>query len=529
MAETQYKSIVIGAGHNGLVAAAYLARAGLRPLLLERRKIIGGGTITEEIYPGFRCPTLAHSTEPLLPGLATDLKLYKHGFTVLDSETQLFAPNPNGSPITIYKDVTRTIGSLKQISPHDADRYPDFAKSFVNIGRMLAPLLKMTPADLDSMTLGDYWNFGKLGVQFRSLNKRDASRLLRWTPMAVADLSKEWFETSLLRALIEARGIQGAFAGPRSAGTSVNLLIQAALTGSPLTPAAFVRGGMGALSNALALAACKAGANIRTNAMVKNVRVKDNKVIGVCLASGETLESPIVVSNADPQTTMLKLVRPEDLNPEFLLKIENYRSRGSAAKVNLALSGLPAFLDAESASLSGRIHIGHDTDYLEKSFDSAKYGECSPSPYLDITIPSINDPSLAPKGAHVMSIYAQFAPYSLKDGNWEAHRECFGDVVIKTLEAYSPKLREMILCRQVITPVDMENEYGISGGHPLHGEPSLDQMFACRPLLGWARYRTPIKGLYLCGSGTHPGGGVTGAPGLNASREVIADLKTSNP
>jgi phytoene dehydrogenase-like protein len=307
----------------------------------------------------------------------------------------------------------------------------------------------------------------------------------------------------------------------------------AALDGHAVAPASFIKGGMGALTEALARAAQAAGAEIRTGAEVAQIQVDKGEATAVMLAGGEELPARAVVSNADPRHTFLHLVDPAKFDPEFLIKIRNYRSLGSAAKVNLALAGLPDFTALKRsdsngrAELSGRIHIGPNIDYLERAFDAAKYGDYSPEAYMDITIPSFTDPTLAPEGKHVMSIYVQYAPYHLKDGDWTTRREEFGDAVIKSLSAYAPNLDNLIIHRQVITPSDLERTYGLTGGHVLHGEPSLDQLFAFRPLIGWAQYRSPVKRLYLCGAGTHPGGGVTGAPGANASREITRDLKAA--
>jgi phytoene dehydrogenase-like protein len=372
------------------------------------------------------------------------------------------------------------------------------------------------------------WDLGKIGLAFRGLGKKDAYRLLRWGPMAVADLVAEWFETELLRAVIASRGIIGAFAGPWSAGTSTGLLWQAAMNGHATAPAAFVKGGMGGLSDALANAALAAGAEIKTSAEVQNIRVRDSRASAVVLTNGEEIETRVVVSSVDPRTTFLKLVDPLDLNPNFISKIRNYRSLGTAAKVNLALASLPRFEgigdDEAMTRLSGRIHLGPEIDYLERAFDAAKYGDYSPQPFMEITIPSLTDPSLAPKGAHVMSIHVQFAPNSLKKGDWNSRREEFGDHVIEVLSQHI-NFGDSVVGRQVITPLDLENTYRLGGGHIMHGEQSLDQFFAFRPLIGWAQYRTPIKALYLCGAGTHPGGGVTGGPGANAAREIIRDFK----
>ncbi len=523
----QHDIIIIGGGHNGLVAANYLAKAGLKTLVLERREVVGGGAITEEIHPGFHCSTLAHAAGPLLPEVVKDLDLVSHGLATINPQVRVSALDPNGAFLTIYDDPARTAAELERISAHDAKSYPEFAASFSHLGRVLAPLLTMTPPSIDDPSATELWNLGKLGLSFRRLEKKDAFRLLRWGPMAVADLVAEWFETEILRATVAARGIFGAFAGPWSAGTSTGLLWQAAMDGQAVGPARFIKGGMGGLTAALAKAAQSVGVEIRTGVGVERIEINDGKVSKVVLTNGEEITARAVVSNADPRTTFLKLVDPLDLDPDFLLKMRNYRAVGSAAKVNLALSALPQFPSLDGADsnlkLSGRIHIGPNIDYLERAFDAAKYGEFSPEPYMELAIPSLTDPSLAPKGAHVMSVHVQFAPYKLKSGDWKTRREELGDTVVAVLSRYAPDLKNLIVARQVITPLDLEDTYGLSGGHIMHGEQSLDQFFTFRPLIGWAQYRTPIEGLYLCGAGTHPGGGVTGGPGANAAREIIKD------
>ena len=532
MSSTGERVVIVGAGHNGLVAACYLARAGFAPLVLERREVVGGAAVTGEFHEGFLCSTLAHAAGPLAPRVARDLNLERHGLTFVNTGVRVFAPAPDGSSLTIYDDEARTAHGLQNLSAHDARAYSEFCESFRKIGRVLAPVLDATPPSVERPTPSELWQLGKIGKDFRRLGKRDAYRLLRWGPMAVADLAAEWFETELLRATVAARGIYGAFAGPWSAGTSLGLLVQAALGGHPIAPAAFpARGGMGALTAALASAALSAGAEVRTRASVERVLVKDGRAAGVVLEGGEEIAARAVVSNADPRTTFLRLVDPVELEPDFLAKIRAYRSQGAAAKINLALAGLPGFTalkdepDMRTGKLSGRIHIGPEVDYLERAFDAAKYGDFSPAPYLDVTIPSITDPSLAPEGRHVMSIYAQFAPRDLKHGDWPSRREEFADAVVKTLSEYAPDLEGLILVRQIITPDELEREYNLAGGHPLHGEMSLDQFYAFRPVIGWAQYRTPVPGLYLCGAGAHPGGGVTGAPGANAAREILKDLR----
>ena len=516
MAGERGRVIIIGAGHNGLVAAFYLAKAGFAPLVLERRDIVGGSAATEEIHPGFRCPTVLHAAGPLLPQVVKDLQLEKHGLQTIMPDVLIAALHPGGRVLRIYADPERTAKELAAFSSRDAGRYIEFQKTFAALGAAIAPLLSITPPDMDALKIDDYLNVAKFGLKFRGLDKKDAYRLLRFAPMAVADLAAEWFETGLLRAIIAARGIYGAFAGPWSAGTSVALLMQAAF-GHPRV----VRGGPGALTQAIAKAASQAGAEIRTGSKVVRIQVNEGKAGGVVLESGEQIAAIGVVANTDPRRTFLKLVGPAELEPGFLMKVRSYRSIGAAAKVNLALSGLPAFADG-----AAHFHIGPDIDYLERAFDAAKYGDFSAQPYMDITLPSLFDPSLAPKGSHVMSIHVQYAPYQLRKGDWSSRRDEFANAVLETLSIYAPNIRDLIVHCRVITPLDLEQTYGLTGGHIFHGEHALDQLFAFRPFLGWAQYRTPIQGLYLCGAGTHPGGGITGAPGANAGREIIKDLKS---
>jgi len=523
-----YDLIVIGGGHNGLVAACYLAKAGLKTLVLERRAQVGGGAITEEIHPGFRCSTLAHTTGPFSQTVATDLDLARHGVEFTRPAARLTVLNPNGPSPTIYDDTARTVASLNTISANDAASYGEFANSFQRIGRVLAPLLSMTPPTIEKPAAGELWNLGKLGLSFRGLGKQDAFRLLRWGPMAVADLAAEWFESEILRAAVAARGISGVFAGPWSAGTSTGLLMQAARDGQAIGSSTAAKGGLGGITHALAQAAIDRGVEIRTGAEVAEIKTEANRATTIALANGDELAARAIVSNADPRTTFLKLIDPLDLNPNFLLKLQNYRALGCVAKINLALSGLPAFegTDSDSERLSGRIQLGHEIDYLERAFDAAKYGDYSRLPYLDLTIPSLNDPSLAPPGAHVMSIQVQYAPYRLKEGDWTSRKEEFADAIVSALSDYVPNLKQLIVQRQVITPWDFEQTYGLAGGHIFHGEQSLDQFFMFRPLIGWAQYRTPLKGLYLCGAGTHPGGEITGQCGANAAKEIIKDFRS---
>src|SRR6185503_4409006 len=396
----EYDIIIIGGGHNGLVAACYLAKAGLKTLVLERREIVGGAAVTEEIHPGFRCSSLSHAAAPFFPQIIKDLRLDRYGLELITPAAKVFAPAFDGRSICIYDDSAQTIRELERVSAKDAKSYPAFERSFSRIGKVLAPLLTMTPPAIEHPRPGELWNLGKLGRSFRSLGKQDAYRLLRWGPMAVADLVAEWFETETIRALVAARGIFGAFAGPWSAGTSAGLLWQAAMDGHAIAPSTSCKGGMGALTEAIASSARNSGAEIRTLASVAKIEVGEGGVSQVLLETGEEISARAIVSNADPRTTFLKLVDPTWLDPSFVSKARNYRALGVSAKINLALSGLPSFsgvtADEAETKLSGRIHVGPDIDYLERAFDAAKYGDYSTKPYLDITIPSLLDESLAP-------------------------------------------------------------------------------------------------------------------------------------
>ncbi len=521
--------VIVGGGHNGLVTAFYLAKAGYRPLVLERCAQPGGAAITEEFHPGFRCSILAHAAGPLRPDIVRDMQLEKHGLRLITPDVGVVALSPDGRALTLYNDVKRSVQEIGKFSQKDAAKYSEFQVSLAKVGKVIGEALALAPPNIDHPNRGDLWGILQTGRSIRNLGKKDMYRLLRWGPMAVADLVAEYFDTELLRATVAARGIFGTFLGPWSAGTSLVLLIRAAGDANPAGSAHFAQGGMGSIAEAMASAATQAGADIRSGAEVIEVRVKDGAAISVVLSTGEEISAKAIVSNADPKRTLLKLVDPIHLAPDFVMKLQHYRMPGTVAKVNLALSGLPEFTALKGSSdvdaLSGRIHIGPEIDYLERAFDESKYGNFSKQPYLEIAIPSVTDPSLAPAGKHVMSIYMQYAPYKLKGSDWDSQRVSLGDTVVRTLAQYAPKLPELILTHQIITPQDLEDTYGLTGGHIFHGELALDQFFTMRPLLDWARYRTPINNLYLCGSGTHPGAGLTGGSGANAAREILKHLK----
>jgi len=519
--------VIIGGGHNGLVTAFYLAKSGFKPLVLERGAQIGGAAITDEFHPGFRCSTLAHTAGPIRPDVMRDMELDKHGLVFVTPEICVTALSPDGRALSLYQDAARSAQEISAFSQKDGPKFVEFQQSLSKISQVIAGALATTPPNIDDPSRGDLWSMLKTGRAIRKLGKKDMFRLLRWGPMAVADLAAEYFETELLRSVIAARGIFGTFLGPWSAGSSLVMLLRAAGDHFAAGSAHLAAGGMGAVTQAMASAAKAAGAEIRTGAEVIEIHVKNGAATSVLLSTGEEIFAKSVISNADPKRTLLKLTDPMHLSPDFVQKLQHYRGNGTVAKVNLALSGLPQFTalkSGDTAALRGRIHIGHEIDYLERAFDESKYGNFSRQPYLEATIPSLTDPTLAPDGKHVMSVYMQYAPYKLK-GDWEQQRKGIAQVVVQTLAQYAPNLPELILTHQIITPHDLEEKYGLTGGQIFHGELALDQFFTMRPLLDWARYRTPIDNLYLCGSGTHPGVGLTGGSGANAAREILREIR----
>lgn len=519
--------VVIGAGHNGLTTAFYLAKAGLKPLVLERRPVVGGAAATEEIAPGFRVPSLAHAIGPLRPSIVRDMSLESRGVEFIRPNPRLVAVTTDAASLAFSVDHGRTAEAIRRFSSRDADKYVTFCETLARLSAFLAPLLAAIPPSLDAPDRGDVWEMVKAGARFRGLGRKDGYRLLRWGPMAVADLVGEWFETDLLRAAIAARGIFGSAHGPRSAGTAAVLLLNAAVDPAPGGSSVTVKGGPGALTAAMADAARAAGADIRTDAGVSRVLIRDGRAAAVVLDDGSEISATAVISNADPRRTLLNLVDPVDLDPGFLSRIRNYRCRGTMAKVNLALSGLPTFTGISTSDMCGRVHIGPGIEYLERAFDASKYGEISSEPFLDVAVPSLSDPSLALPGQHVLSACVQFAPYRLAgERSWATAKSELLSNVMRVLQRHAPGIDSLVEHAQVLTPVDLDESFGMTGGHIYHGELSLDQLFTMRPVLGWARYRTPVSGLFLCGAGTHPGGGITGGSGQNAARVVLNDIKS---
>jgi phytoene dehydrogenase-like protein len=531
--DSPFDAIVVGAGHNGLVCAAYLARAGLRVLVLERRESLGGALADSEPAPAYRAPALAHTVGRLRESVIRDLRLVDHRLRLIRPDVRAYAPQADGRSLTLWGDPARTAQELRPWSENDARVFLQFDRNVRALASFMARLHDSTPPDLKKPSAADALGGLRLARAFRKLGAKASREMLRVMPMAVADFVGEAFETDALRGVVAARGVHHTAMGPWSAGTTAVLLSDSAGNdGGAAGQTVFAQGGPGALVHALALAARGFGAEIQGPAEVGAVTTRNGRVTGVSLTSGREFTAPIVVSSLDPKRTLLGLVDPIILGPTLSWRAGNVRVPGVVGKVNLALERMPRFAAAggdDPAHLSGRIVIAPGIDYLERAFDASKYGRVSEAPYLEATIPTLTDPAeRAPEGGHVMSVIVQWAPYRLRDGDWSSEREGLGDLVMKTLEAYAPGLSDLVVGRQVITPVDLEQDYGLTGGHPLHGEPALDQFFAWRPLLGLSRYRLVPDGLYLCGSGAHPGGGVTGGPGQNAAREILADRKRSS-
>jgi phytoene dehydrogenase-like protein len=529
-----YDAIVIGAGLNGLVAAAYLAKAGQRVLVLERRNITGGTAVTEEIFPGFRFDTCRHDTGWIPPRIISDLKLKRHGLELVDVDASVFAPHPGGGRndyLLLHHDPQRSAALIRKHSQSDAEKWPAFATRIARLAGFLKAAYASPAPDIDSTSFGDLLSLASLGTRLRVLlGKTEMVELLRTVPMSVGELLDDWFETDALKGVVGARGVTGIMQGPRSGGTAFVLLHHQ--VGRPVgafrAPYA-IRGGVGSLARALATAATSFGAEIRTGVEVTRVDTKGGRAAGVVLRTGDEIAARRVVSGADPRRTFLDLCDPSRLDPNFVRAVRNVRYRGAWAKVNLALGTLPAFTalrEGGETTLRGTISIASSLNYLERAYDDAKYGRVSERPHLEIRIPSLADATLAPPGRHVMSIEVQYAPYHLRDGEWDDHaRDALGDRVIETLAAYAPDLPGTVLHRQVLTPLDLENTFGLTEGHAYQGEMTLDQILFMRPVAGWSRYRTPVRDLYLCGAATHPGGGIAGGAGANASREILKDGK----
>jgi phytoene dehydrogenase-like protein len=528
---------MIGGGHNGLVAAGYLARAGLRVIVLERRNVIGGACVTEEVWPGFKVSTLSYLCSLLQPRIIEELELKKFGYHIYPKDPSFFTAFPDGRHIFFWQDLQRTVAEIGKFSKHDAEVYPRYEEELAHLAEWVESLLLETPPNIVRRKLGDLMTLGKLGLRTLKLGDDGITSLVKIMTQSAREFLEERFASEEIKTTLATDGVIGANGGPATPGTAYILLHH--VMGGAAGPRGlwgFIRGGMGEISAALARSAEAKGATIRTNAEVESILIKDGQAYGAVLSNGDEFHARLVVSNADPKRTFLKLVKGEHLAPDFRKSIENVRVEGCSFKINLALDGLPnfkAFPNAPGASAhepglphKTTMHVCPTMDYVDRAWEDAKQGRPSEHPMLECTIPTAYDDSIAPPGKHIMCIFAQYAPYTLKDAVWDQTlKDRFADRCIDALADYAPNIKEIIMHRQIISPLDLEQEYGLTGGNIFHGEMELDQLFFLRPVAGWAQYRTPIRNLYLCGSGAHPGGGVIGAPGYNAAREILRDLK----
>jgi phytoene dehydrogenase-like protein len=523
-----YDVVVIGGGHNGLVNAAYLARAGKKVLVLERRHILGGAACTEEVFPGFHFSVCSYVVSLLRPEIIRDLDLPRHGLEILPLDGT-FTPMPNGNYLWRVNDHGKTHREIARHSKIDAEAYDEFGKAMQAMCRFVKPILSMVPPDPNTLSPRELMKLLFIGRRFQGLSSEDKYNQVQLMTMSAIDFLDQWFETDVLKATMSASGIIGTFLGVRSPGSAYVLLhhYMGEIDGA-FRSWGFARGGTGAISNAIADAAREAGAEIRTQAPIAKILVKNGKVRGVVLAEGDEIQADVISSSLDPRQTFVNLIEPGQLPGEFLEEVRRYKFRGSSGKVNLALDALPNFkcLSGPGPHLRGAISISPSVEYMERAYDDAKYGNFSRRPYVDMVIPTLTDPSIAPPGNHILSCFVQYAPYKLRPGlNWDDLKESFGNNVIDTIAEYAPNIKDIILHKQVLTPLDLEREWGLSEGNIFQGELSLEQLFFLRPVPGYARFRTPIKNLYLCGSATHPGGGIMGAPGRLAALEILKDIK----
>ena len=521
--------VVIGAGHNGLVTAGYLARAGLKVLVLERRDVVGGACVTEERFPGYRISSAAYLNSLLQQRVIQDLEMERFGYMVYPKEPAYFQPFPDGRHLIFWRDMHETQKEIAKFSPRDAEVYPRYEEHLDRLAQFVEPLLLMTPPNLPPrfqdlpklLTLArGAWKLGGGGM----------AALARIMSESVAQFLDRWFESDAFKVALATDGVIGTNGGPMTPGTAYVLFHHVmGGVGGMRGLWGFVRGGMGGITQALAASARSRGVDVRTGAPVERILMAGGSAAGVALESGEEIRTRIVVSNADPKRTFLRLLDPKTLPTDFRQEVEELRMEGCSFKINLALGELPNFNALPGAGPGpqhrGTIHICPSVEYMERAWDDAKYGRPSGAPMLECTIPTCYDDSLAPAGKHLMNIFVQYAPYRLREGSWRQEKERFADRVMDILAEYAPNIRTAVIHRHVLSPADLEDEFGLTGGNIFHGEMSLDQLFFLRPVPGWAQYRTPVRNLYLCGSGTHPGGGVMGAPGHNAAREILRDWK----
>jgi phytoene dehydrogenase-like protein len=525
-----YDAVVVGGGHNGLTAAAYLARAGLTTLVLERREIVGGCCVTEEIAPGCRVSTTSYIASMLRPEVISDLRLADYGLRMVPCDPAIQVPFPDGHVVPWWADRERAKAEFAKISAKDAETFVEVDDRLKKLARYLQPFFMEPPPEIDTRSMRGWGDLFRVGKTFRGISSDEVSQLISFLTGSLGEFLDHNYESEKIKTMFLANNVYGKHGGPYQAGTAIGLLFHL-LSGGEHELQGFyghVMGGMGAITQALAASGRKLGVEIRTTAPVAQIDVRDGRTRGVVLEDGTEIRARIVLSNADPKRTFLKMVAASELPNEFLRSIRGIKMEGPCAKVNLVLDAEPRFTGTSptATALERTFYtLVPSLAFAERCYDIAKFGEIPEELWVDCVVSSNADPSLAPAGKHILTCFVQYVPYHLREGNWDEKRELLGNRVIKKIAEYAPNVPKAIIARHVLTPFDLERTYGLTEGNIFHGDLRLEQLFFMRPVSGWSQYRTPIDGLYLCGAGTHPGGGVTGAPGHNAAHQVLRDWK----